>query len=335
MNYLFIILIFYNILFLFFLNKNKILFPLDYPSLGRKKHKKPTPKIGNFLFFSNILIIIGYFYFQKDTQNLINLMIFENKQTFLIFFYLLSLSFFGFLEDKSNYKPGTKTTILLVLISALLYFNTHYQIKFLLFNDVQIFLNNSTLLISAIILFSLKNIFNLLDGINGLVASYFLGLSLVLMFKNFYFIVYILPSLVFFLFINLKNKAFMGDGGIFILTSFFYICFVVNYNNKLINIPEILILLIIPMIDTARLFLKRLLKGKSPFVGDRNHLHHILLNKFGINLTLIIIISVSFLPYVAYHTLEVNLWIPITFQFLIYLFIIYNRKIKFFLKKVV
>ncbi len=33
---------------------------------------------------------------------------------------------------------------------------------------------------------------------------------------------------------------------------------------------------LVPMLDCARLIVSRLLQGKSPFVADRNHLHHLL-----------------------------------------------------------
>ncbi|MEN9332384.1 MAG: hypothetical protein RLZZ94_1474, partial [Bacteroidota bacterium] len=37
-------------------------------------------------------------------------------------------------------------------------------------------------------------------------------------------------------------------------------------------------ILIIPLVDTFRIFLVRILNGKSPFEADRNHIHHNLLD---------------------------------------------------------
>ena len=39
-----------------------------------------------------------------------------------------------------------------------------------------------------------------------------------------------------------------------------------------------IIVLIVPIFDTLRVFIVRLKDKKSPFVGDRNHLHHILID---------------------------------------------------------
>jgi UDP-N-acetylmuramyl pentapeptide phosphotransferase/UDP-N-acetylglucosamine-1-phosphate transferase len=37
--------------------------------------------------------------------------------------------------------------------------------------------------------------------------------------------------------------------------------------------------LFIPIVDTIRVMVLRIFKGKSPFVGDNNHIHHMLLRK--------------------------------------------------------
>ena len=60
---------------------------------------------------------------------------------------------------------------------------------------------------------------------------------------------------------------------------------------------EIFIILLIPSIDMLRLFLVRLIKKKSPFKGDLNHLHHIV-NSYirNDNLTIICTLFLSALP---------------------------------------
>jgi UDP-N-acetylmuramyl pentapeptide phosphotransferase/UDP-N-acetylglucosamine-1-phosphate transferase len=47
------------------------------------------------------------------------------------------------------------------------------------------------------------------------------------------------------------------------------------------NINPVFILCVIgyPSIDTLRVFLVRILAGKSPFAADRNHIHHLLVDK--------------------------------------------------------
>ena len=52
------------------------------------------------------------------------------------------------------------------------------------------------------------------------------------------------------------------------------------FSIKLENIPVLAIAsLNIPVLDTLRVMLVRLLNGKSMFRADRNHIHHILIDK--------------------------------------------------------
>ena len=84
----------------------------------------------------------------------------------------------------------------------------------------------------------------------------------------------------------------MGDTGSLIvgyLLSIFSVEFLslnVGYlhdPNAYFNAPIIvMVLLIVPIFDTLRVFIVRIFKGGSPFVADRNHMHHILLDN-GLN----------------------------------------------------
>ena len=50
-------------------------------------------------------------------------------------------------------------------------------------------------------------------------------------------------------------------------------------------------ILLIPLADTIRVFSIRILKGRSPFSPDRNHIHHILLDK-GLNHASIVLVCI-------------------------------------------
>ena len=38
--------------------------------------------------------------------------------------------------------------------------------------------------------------------------------------------------------------------------------------------------MMVPGLDFIRIFIERITKGKNPFLGDINYLHHLLLSKF-------------------------------------------------------
>ena len=62
--------------------------------------------------------------------------------------------------------------------------------------------------------------------------------------------------------------------------------------NKILFVLSILSY---PIIDIIRVSLIRLLNGKSPFVADKNHIHHIILKKLDKHLyTSIMILILSF-----------------------------------------
>ena len=67
-------------------------------------------------------------------------------------------------------------------------------------------------------------------------------------------------------------------------------------------------ILALPLLDTLRVFGKRILHGRSPFSPDRNHLHHILLDKgFSHNaVTLILSITTLLIIVITYFALPLG-----------------------------
>ena len=89
-----------------------------------------------------------------------------------------------------------------------------------------------------------------------------------------------------------KEKLWFGDAGSLFLGFWmanFLVLFITSadgaevtnlFSIKLENIPVLAIATLnIPVLDTLRIMLVRVLKKKSPFRGDRNHIHHILIDK--------------------------------------------------------
>ena len=72
------------------------------------------------------------------------------------------------------------------------------------------------------------------------------------------------------------------------------------YNPTLYFAEEIFLLLLIPGIDMLRLFFIRILKKQNPFKGDKNHLHHKILKKFGKSKTILIYLLIVNIPIYIY-----------------------------------
>ena len=135
------------------------------------------------------------------------------------------------------------------------------------------------------------------DGINlqsGLYSSTIFFFFIYKGIEPILFIPLLLTSLIFLIY-NYKDKIFLGNCGSYFL-SFVISAFIIKSYIKLsvISIEEILVIMIIPGLDLVRLFCTRLVNGKSPFNADRNHIHHLLSNKFGNLKTVSIIFLITF-----------------------------------------
>jgi UDP-N-acetylmuramyl pentapeptide phosphotransferase/UDP-N-acetylglucosamine-1-phosphate transferase len=132
------------------------------------------------------------------------------------------------------------------------------------------------------------NAYNLIDGINGLAGTLGLiaciGMGLTGTPDVYHLCISMAGALLAFLFYNfLKPKIFMGDGGS--LPVGYLLAFSLTQLNTSTT-PDIchlsfaltaISLMSLPLFDMARVFFIRLQKRKNPFKGDRNHLHHLLL----------------------------------------------------------
>ena len=98
--------------------------------------------------------------------------------------------------------------------------------------------------------------------------------------------------------LNLKNMLFLGDGGVYLLGIILSASLIYEHNvkNNIIYADEIFFLLLLPGFDLVRLTITRSFNLKNPFMGDRNHIHHLLINKFSLIFSNSILFFLSILP---------------------------------------
>jgi UDP-N-acetylmuramyl pentapeptide phosphotransferase/UDP-N-acetylglucosamine-1-phosphate transferase len=156
----------------------------------------------------------------------------------------------------------------------------------------------ASVLVTVIFIVGVVNAFNLIDGIDGLCGTLGIIFSTVFAFAFFksaepgwaYMGLALTGALIGFLFYNITPaKIFMGDSGSLMLgyvAAIFSIKFLDIRSDAQVmagpfqislGICLVTAVLIVPIFDTIRVFTLRILKNTSPFVGDRNHLHHRLL----------------------------------------------------------
>ena len=170
----------------------------------------------------------------------------------------------------------------------------------------------ATRFILTLVLVTIINSINLMDGIDGLAAA--MGIFICTVFsilnilhENIFLSVLSLSTvgaLGGFLYFNRNPaKIFMGDSGALMLG--FVIAFLTistpyksqTYflsHTKLHVVNIILATISLPVFDVIRLFFSRLISGASPFNGDRNHLHHILVDSgVSVGKSVLVIFSIA------------------------------------------
>jgi len=141
------------------------------------------------------------------------------------------------------------------------------------------------------------NSFNLIDGVDGLAGT--LGLLTTLVFGLYFFLAgqmaYTLLAfsmcgslLAFLIFNHHPAKIFMGDSGslmIGLVNAILVIRFINVADSPTSEFPIAspvaiaFAILMVPLLDTLRVFSIRIFNGRSPFAPDRNHVHHLMLNR--------------------------------------------------------
>ena len=258
---------------------------LDAPG-GRKIHTVQTPSMGGLPIFIGFAI------------SLLIWMPFEQLREIKYVISALTIMFIiGFRDDLINLRAFQK---LFGQIAAMLIIVAVCDIRLMslygLFGVYEIPLVVSYAL-SAFTIIVITNAYNLIDGIDGLagsvgiICSLFFGIWFYLVGASAYaFISFaILGGLLAFLQFNwAPSKVFMGDTGSLMIGFFLSIVTIkfidLNYNLQVAHpfrfdafiCPADVVLLEL-LYDTLRVFIERMLRGKSPMHPDRTHLHHILL----------------------------------------------------------
>ena len=303
----------------------------------RSSHSVPTPTFGGIAIFAGT--IIGYMLWNfGDEGNLLH----------RVFAGLIMLFFLGLKDDLFALAP-TKKVVSQVIASLVVVVGSDLRID----NFFGIFGVNSipyliSIAVTIIVFIAIINAFNLIDGIDGLAGSIGMissgGFGLWFFLNSHYSLaclsLTLSASLAGFLYHNFstKSKIFMGDTGSLIvgyLNAIFAIKFIYynvshsfDPNYSFVSAPIIaIVMLIVPIFDTLRVFSIRILRKKSPFKADRLHMHHLIVdNGFThFQTTLMLSLATIALTILTYYSRKyfsnTQLCSFIIFLFVIYIFI--------------
>ena len=288
--------------------KEKHLF--DEPN-ARSSHTVRTPSLGGIAIFAGVIFsIVLWTPFNQ----------FGSLQYILCAFLIIFL--IGAKDDISPISPYKKM-VAQVLAASILIYKSDIQLNGLygflgIYNELGEIFNT---LFSLFVILVIINAFNLIDGINGLAGS--IGGLITATLGCWFFIIdrvefaiiafATLGAVIAFLKYNYTPaKIFMGDTGsllIGIVCAILVIKFIdindhlaAGHPYKFYAAPAVAIgIIIIPLFDTLRVFITRIIRGHSPFQPDRRHIHHLLVD-YGFThmqaTLLLVLINIFFMVFV-------------------------------------
>jgi len=302
----------------------------------RASHKGSVPIFGGIAIFSGIIFSL---LFWADIENIQYLLV-----SILIVFFV------GVIDDLLVLSPFKKivgqviATSIIIFLGDLEIDNMHGVLGIY---DLPVWIGT---LFTIFVVIVITNGFNLIDGVDGLaggvgvISSFSFGLIALIMGQSDMAMVAftLMGALLGFLKYNIfPAKIFMGDTGSLVVGMILSILAIniiryglVTESIKLINKGPLLAIAIlaIPLFDSLRVFVARIIKGRHPLSPGRGHIHHALLNLgFGHKKTsLILYFFAIFLIVFSYFILDLNVNLGIAILALISFIILY---IPFYLLK--
>ena len=265
----------------------------------RKIHKKPIPRLGGIaIWLGTIFSLVTVVLIQGAYPfgNSISAILVGGTIMFIL----------GMVDD--TYGLSAKFKFFVQIGAALITFLLGVKIGYVYipFLDIHWFLGGLSFIITILWVVGLSNAFNFIDGVDGLAgtlgATCAITLGIIALFlqppqDTCTLLCFILAgAIVGFLVFNYNPaRIFMGDSGSLFMGFLLATLSIVGVMKSItftIFLP--LFILVVPVFDICFATTRRLLKGKSPFSPDAEHLHHKLLKAgFSHNKTVFTLVTVT------------------------------------------
>jgi UDP-N-acetylmuramyl pentapeptide phosphotransferase/UDP-N-acetylglucosamine-1-phosphate transferase len=256
----------------------------------RTSHQSSIPTLGGFAVFSGFIVSVMIFAYIPNISYL------QYIVAGMLVVFLLGLK-----DDVIQLSPMTKIVGEILAATIIIDLGNVRITGLYGFMGVSSIGPYSSDLLSIFVIIAIVNAFNLIDGIDGLASG--VGIIAGLTFGFWFYIAgYIQLAILAFSLVgaliaffgynvfSVKNKIFMGDIGSLVL-GFMMSIFAIKFNElnlsykgelRIFAAPAVSIgILIVPIFDTIRVFTLRMIKGRSPFSADRQHVHHYVVDLVG------------------------------------------------------
>lgn len=297
---------------------------LDWPDTdgGRKRHGKVTPLVGGLALTVAALVpaVLGWWTAPAAVASDLGWLAFCVGAMFLI----------GVSDDKFQLSPVVRLMGAMVVLMLVISRVPDFALAFLHFGGGERLwlLGVGGAGFTLICLLGLLNAVNMADGKNGVVIGQGLIWSAVLAVhlpQPFWPVLAAAAgALAGLMWANLRGRLFLGDGGSYAVSSLFGLLAVLTYNQgfEVWRADDVALLFAVPVLDTIRLVIVRLARRRSPFEGDRDHLHHHLYARLGWPRGLWLYLALVALPNAAALLMPGTGWLWLMLTTLVYAAII-------------
>jgi UDP-GlcNAc:undecaprenyl-phosphate/decaprenyl-phosphate GlcNAc-1-phosphate transferase len=276
---------------------------VDEPTEDRKLHGQSIPTIGGIIIFAAIIFSYALWFPQAalsgggDYLAMYKAMGAAYKDFKFVIAAMVLLFFIGVKDDIIGVSPVKKLVghmvvgYILVVVAEVRITNMHgafgvYELP-----------GAISIAFSFFVYVVLVNAFNLIDGVDGLAGG--IGFITAVTYGFWLFmagdvalslLAFVLAgALIGFLVFNFHPaRIFMGDSGSLIIGAILAVLAMKIVDHDTSRMPARLRMiptpvfamaaLAYPLVDTLRVFVYRMARGVSPFLADRNHIHHRLLD---------------------------------------------------------
>lgn len=254
---------------------------VDKPDNKRKVHHKVMPRLGGLAIFLSFML--GVMLFAPKTTQMLSI---------LMGGFIIMLV--GIFDDIRTLNPGIRPIYKFlgqIISASIVAFYGNIAFNDMVIFGIQFKFGMFAYPLAVLFIVAIMNAINFADGLDGLAAGtstiYFITIAVIsyIMSKlgglDIILCLIMVGSCLGFLFYNFEPASiFMGDSGSMFLGYIISIIALLGFKTATITsliIP--LLLLFVPILDTALAMLRRVLNGKSIGDADAEHLHHQLLKR--------------------------------------------------------
>lgn len=316
---------------------------VDNPD-ARKLQRVPVPVLGGMVVMTGILVALCVADLFVDCSSL-----------YTVALAMVIMLFIGTMDDILDI-PSTTRFLLEILVALMIVYTCNYSLDNLqgLWGiwELSPWISVPLTVVSVV---GIINAINLIDGVDGYSSGYCVMACMI--FGTLFYRVGDVPMIIlavacmaalipFFLHnvFGRKSKMFIGDGGTLLMGCVMSV-FVLNVLKSTTQcggycslgfglVPFTLAVLCIPVFDTVRVMMMRILRRTSPFHPDKTHLHHLFIDMgfshIGTTVSILTLNSLVVLGWLVSYkcgaNVDVQLYVVITLSLLVTVGLYYGMR---------